>query len=135
MIECPKCLKKSAWIETDRVDLTLRCTCGYLKVLRTKLKKAEVVHSEPRSKVRLPRAGTNLWNVLTTLAGMGRSSSGDITQRLRDLGKDFTTSDVSSYLTIMRGSGLVEVVEKRNRVKGGSTWRVTSECAKLIGVE
>ena len=135
MIECPKCFKRSAWIEADRMDLTLRCICGYLKVLRTKLKKAEVVHSEPRGNVRLPRSGTNLWNVLTTLAGMGKSSSGELTQRLRDLGKDFTTSDVSSYLTIMRGSGLVEVVESRNRVKGGSTWKITSKCAKLMGVE
>jgi hypothetical protein len=84
--------------------------------------------------VKLPRRESNLWFTLVTLASLVEATSAEITYRLVDLGKEFTVSDVASYLTILRSKRLVRNTEVRRGVAGGSTWIQTDECVKLLGV-
>ncbi|QZI85792.1 hypothetical protein CPT_Summit_141 [Stenotrophomonas phage Summit] len=134
--ECPKCGSQSAWIETTRQDTTLRCVCGYLKVLSTKLETIEIIRVDVEAEAKLPRRNSNLWNTVKVLEVHQPASSASITQRLNDLklGTEFTVSDVSSYLTILRSKGLVVTTESRRGLAGGSTWKLSDVCNRLLGV-
>lgn len=133
-IECPKCTAKQAWFEKTAQDLILRCTCGLHKVVATTIKKMEVQYADSGDDVSLPRKGTHLHATTMCLAVLERATSADITERLVELGHDFTVSDVSSYLTILRNKGLVVPVVIKRGIAGGSTWELTSSCKSLIGV-
>lgn len=133
--ECPKCGSPNARYEiTDTVDITLRCTCGYRKVVYTELENVTVLHNDVREDIKLPKKDTYLWKTLKTLTSLGTANSAEITQALVDLGNKFTVSDVSSYLTILRSKGLVEAPESKRGVQGGSTWNLTQAAKSLLGV-
>ncbi|QIN95299.1 hypothetical protein DLP3_136 [Stenotrophomonas phage vB_SmaS_DLP_3] len=127
----------SSWIEQSRQDTTLRCICGYLKVLATKLERIEITHIDVEAEAKLPRKNSNLWNTVKVLEVRQPASSALITQCLNDLklGAEFTVSDVSSYLTILRSKGLVVTTESRRGLAGGSTWKLSDVCNRLLGVE
>lgn len=134
--ECPKCRRPTAWYERGIHDLTLRCLCGLNKVVFTKLETITIEHRDTDN-VRLPKELTNLWYTVMVLSVLELATSAEITERLVDLGKPgkmFTVSDVSSYLTILRAKGLVQTIEFRRRMVGGSTWKLTDRCAALVGV-
>jgi len=133
--ECPKCGRKSAWLEKDRQDLTLRCDCGFLKVVKTTLESIEIMHVDVEAEAKLPRKDSNLWNTVKVLQMLEEASSARITRRLVDLGLEFSVSDVSSYLTILRSKGLVVTTESRRGLVGGSTWKLSDTCVRLLGVE
>lgn len=144
-IECPKCGSPNARYSKSTYDLELVCYCGYRKVVFTLLKDSlegplgECNDSGPE--VKLPRAGTNFSKTLLVLSVLPEGTSAEITCRLNDLnGKFFedeegwlTVSDVSSYLTILRSKGLVDRVEIRRGVVGGSTWTLTDAAIDLMG--
>lgn len=132
--DCPKCGSTSAWYEQSEYDLTLRCRCGYLKVVETKLATMTIEHNDTGIDVKLPRKGTNLWVTLMTLTVVADDTSAGITTRLNELGHPFTVSDVSSYLTILRSKGLVLATTIRRGVTGGSTWTLTDACTAILGV-
>lgn len=133
-LECPKCGSQSSWIEKGRTDLTQRCLCGYLKVLFTTIESVQIEHNDSGDDVKLPKKGTKLWETLMILTVEDEASSGDITERLQLMGKDYTSSDVSSYLTILRSKGLVLTVDSRRGIAGGSTWTLTDKAADLLGI-
>lgn len=133
-LECPKCGSQSSWMEKTRTDLVQRCLCGYLKVLFTTVQTIEIEHNDSGEDVKLPKKGTKLWDTLMILTAEDEASSGEITERLNLMGKDYTTSDVSSYLTILRSKGLVLTVDSRRGVAGGSTWTLTDKAADLLGI-
>lgn len=133
-IECPKCGSQSSWMERTRTDLVQRCLCGYLKVLFTTIETTQIEHNDSGEDVKLPKKGTKLWETLMILTVEDEPSSGDITERLNLLGKDYTSSDVSSYLTILRSKGLVLTVDSRRGIAGGSTWTLTDKAADLLGI-
>lgn len=108
--------------------------CGYLKVLSTKIQSIEISHNDVAEEIKLPRKMTKLADTISVLHILQRASSAKITQRLVDLGLDLTVNDVSSYLTILRSKGLVEVVESRRGVPGGSTWKLSDDCLRLLGL-
>lgn len=130
---CPKCKSPHAWYEKSQYDLTLRCRCGYLKVIESTLGAMTIEHNDSGSDVRLPRKDTHLWATLTTLRALESETSAGITNRLIELGNDFNVSDVSSYLTILRSKGLVIATAIRRGVSGGSTWELTEACKTLLG--
>lgn len=133
-LECPKCGSQSSWMEKTRTDLVQRCLCGYLKVLFTTVESVEIEHNDSGDDVKLPKQGTKLWDTLMILTVEDEASSGEITERLTLMGKAYTTSDVSSYLTILRSKGLVLTVDSRRGVAGGSTWTLTDKAADLLGI-
>jgi hypothetical protein len=113
----------------------LRCLCGYLKVVATSLESIVIRHGTPSGDVKLPRKESNLWFTLMVAASLEEASSAEIAHRLVDLGKEFSVSDVASYLTIMRSKGLVETTEVRRGIPGGSSWQITDPCAALLNLE
>lgn len=131
--ECPKCSSQNAWIEETRLDTTLRCTCGYLRVIATRMATITIEHRDVEDMVKLPKEGTRLWDTLQALHGLKRATSSSITRRLMDMGRAFSVPDVSSYLTVLRTKGLVITVESKKGTLGGSTWELTGACVKLLG--
>lgn len=91
-----------------------------------------IQHNEKWDDVKLPTENTNLYSTLMVLAVIEPASSADITERLIDLGRMFSVSDVSSYLTAMRSRGLVKTLECRRGKVGGSIWKITDPCYNLI---
>lgn len=132
--ECPKCGSRGAWFEQTVYDKVLRCLCGYHKVVETKLEQMLVHHNDHGADIKLPKRDTHLWNTLMVLSVIGPANSADITERLNGLGKDFSVSDVASYLTILRAKGLVMAIEVRRGVVGGSTWDLTDICSDMVGI-
>lgn len=132
--ECPKCGSHGAWFEHTTYDKILRCLCGYHKVVETKLEQMTIQHNDHGADIKLPKRDTHLWNTLMVLSVIGPANSAEITERLNGLGKEFSVSDVASYLTILRSKGLVVAVEIRRGVVGGSTWELTEVCSDLIGI-
>lgn len=133
-LECPKCGSQSSWIEKTRTDLVQRCLCGYLKVIFTTIESVQIEHNDSGDDVKLPKQGTKLWETLMILTVEDEASSGEITERLNLMGKDYNVSDVSSYLTILRSKGLVLTVDSRRGISGGSTWTLTDKAADLLGI-
>lgn len=131
--DCPKCGSDRAWYEACEIDLTLRCRCGFHKVVYTTLEQVSIQHNTPRGKVRLPKAGTHLSKTLRCLSAMESANSAEVTQALVDMGNDFNVSSVSSYLTILRSMGLVETLESKRGILGGSTWNLTDPAKQLLG--
>lgn len=119
-------------------DVVLRCLCGLYKIVSTNLNTASEVDTEDENEyeeLRLPKRDTKLWVTLLVLASLDVATSAEIKDRLVLFGKeDFNTSDVSSYLTILRSKGLVKTIEVRRGTLGGSTWMLTDRCVFLLGV-
>ena len=130
--ECPKCGSNGASYEKTHCDLILKCLCGYRKVVYTTLNDMEIVHADSGREVRLPKLGSKLRKTLMALNNLVEGTSGEITERLHDMGETYTASDVSSYLTILRTKGLVDPTTIRKGVSGGSTWSLTDAAEDLI---
>ena len=133
-LDCPKCGSPSSWLTKTRNELEHRCYCGYLKVIFCQLETIVIEHSDSGSDVRLPRKGTKLWDTLMILTVEDEANSGDITDRLNQMGKLFSVSDVSSYLTILKSKGLVITLNSRRGVARGSTWTLTDRASDLLGL-
>lgn len=132
-VECPKCGSSGAWTTKTKTDVVMRCLCGLYRVLSTTIETVEIRHQDPSEKVNLPRRGSNLWDTLAVLAVIGPASTREVTERLEYLGRDFSPSDVSTYLAVLRSKGLVLQLNARRGQLGGSTWDVTDTADRLIG--
>lgn len=136
--DCPKCKSKSAWFKVTEYDVVLRCLCGLYRIVATSLNTASEEDDETEheyEELKLPKRDTNLWVTLLVLASLEVATSAEIKDRLIQFGKEsFTTSDVSSYLTILRSKGLVRTIEIRRGTLGGSTWMLTDRAIFLLGV-
>lgn len=115
-------------------DLTLVCYCGYRKVVFTTLDSMEIIHNEPAHSTKLPKAGTYLFATLTCLWQIEPANSREVTDTLILRGHDFTVSDVSSYLMILRSRGLVVVESYKRGVADGSTWGLSDKASELLGL-
>lgn len=132
--DCPKCGSPNAHYEKSATDLTLHCYCGYNKVVFTTLLDLEVVHNEKLPNVKLPKKGTALFAALSCLWQIEPANSREVTDTLILHGYEFTVSDVSSYLMILRSRGLVTVVSYKKGIPDGSTWECSSVALSLFGV-
>jgi hypothetical protein len=153
--ECPKCKSKNARRVVEAEDLLLVCLCG----LRQYLYRAPVEPPKPSSApprlalvpseqaarlpvnprvppeaIKLPQRNTALWLTTVSLACLEQATSGDIAERVLDLGSQRTISDISSYLTILRSKGVVLTTEIRKGLPGGSTWILSERAKQLLGL-
>jgi hypothetical protein len=133
--DCPKCGSPNARYQKTETDLVLVCWCGYRKVVFTTLLSLEVIHNEKAQDVRLPKAGTYLFATLSCLWQIEPANSREVTDTLVLHGHDFTVSDVSSYLMILRSRGLVTVVDYKRGVADGSTWECSDAALDLLGIK
>lgn len=133
LADCSKCGSVNAFYEKTQDDLTLRCLCGFSKLVFTRLGEMDISHNEKPQTVKLPRAGTFLFETLSCLYQIEPANSREVTDTLTLHGYNFTVSDVSSYLMILRSRGLVGVVEYRRGILDGSIWELTSIASELLG--
>lgn len=134
-VDCPKCGSTSAWYTKDRYDVTLRCLCGYHKVVATLLQDTVIEHIDSGDDVSLPKRGTKLWVCLVALHRLAPARTSDIVLAINDVQvPPYTPKEVASQLTVLRYKGLVKVIDDRRGIPGGSTWELTAPCAELLGV-
>jgi hypothetical protein len=130
MVTCPKCSSTSAWLSCDRVDVTLRCLCGYNKVVASRL-----IVMEDKSgnlTLKLPAKGSNLFKTLMALYELQEADSSGIAARMSDELCAHKSRDVASYLYVLKSKGFVTQAEARKRLAGGSLWRVTEAAEALL---
>ena len=132
---CPKCGSPNARYEKSETDLTLTCYCGYRKVVFSVLGVMEVSHNEKIHEVKLPKPGTYLFSTLSCLWQIEPANSREVTDTLLLYGHNFTVSDCSSYLMILRSRGLVDVVSYKRGVADGSVWEISGVAAELLGIK
>lgn len=131
MTQCPKCASKNAWLERDRVDVTLRCLCGYNRVIASSLD--IVMEDSARSTLKLPAKGSHLLKTLLALAALAQADSSQVALRMtEDLGEPYKAKDVASYLYVLKGKGFVRQAMERKRMAGGSLWCVTDAADRLL---
>lgn len=129
-IVCPKCGSPNAWRTRDRVDVTLRCLCGYHKILISLLDDLE--DEEESKSLRLPTPKSNLFQTLLALHLILEGDSQKITDKLLGMGKEFKVKDVASYLYVLKSKGFVMQTNDRKRLAGGSAWCVTDAAMVLL---
>lgn len=130
--ECPKCGSLSARYVKDRTDIILRCLCGLHKVVHSTLETMEIEHRDIGKNIILPRANTRLWHCFMSLVALKQGSTREVGDVMNSsTGTVNTMSEVSSQLTVLRYKGLVEVVDNRKGLVGGSTWVLTEKSKAL----
>lgn len=66
------------------------------------------------------------------LVALKEASTIDICRSVNSfVAEEQNISEVSSQLTVLRYKGLVEVIDNRKGMAGGSTWRLTSQAKEL----
>ena len=133
--DCPKCESPNARYQKTDTDLSLVCYCGYNKVVFTTLLTLEVIHNDKVQDIKLPKQGTYLFATLSCLWQIEPANSREVTDTLTLHGHEFTVSDVSSYLMILRSRGLVNVVDYKRGVADGSTWECSDTTLELLGIK
>jgi hypothetical protein len=133
--ECPKCGSGAARLRVEGPDLWLRCLCGVNKLLATTLAQSKVIEKlDAGAEVTMPRTGTKLWDALQVVRAYGPANSDVITDMVNMLrGDRQTVSEVSSQLTVLKHKALIEAMDSRKGLPGGSTWRISSRAAALLG--
>ena len=129
---CPKCGSNGAWYEFEPPDVTLRCICGMRKLIATTLEEMTIEHREPKEIFKLPKRHTRLYATLAALFAVEPSKTDRITEVLNSYSEGNKTKDVASLLTVLKYRNLVEVVEYRKGVVGGSTWKLTDRARELF---
>jgi hypothetical protein len=128
---CPKCASTNAWLSADRVDVTLRCLCGFNRVIASLLDADDDVAIE-KTALKLPAKGSNLLRTLLALRAIVEGDNSQITARLNGFDNLFKVKDVGSYLYVLKAKGLVRQVTTRKQRAFSSIWRVTEEADVLI---
>ena len=135
-VDCPKCESKLAWYQIDAQDVTLRCMCGYNKVVQTKLEQITIIHSDKEEDIRLPQKNTKIHNCMIALRCIEPATSLQVTNFINEThpsDKKQTVDEVSSQLTVLRYKGIVTPITLKKGVVGGSTWVLTATAKIKIG--
>jgi len=132
--ECPKCGSEGAYLKVEGPDLWLRCLCGLNKLMSTKLKTMIIENVDSGVVVTLPKPGTKLWDALQVVLAYGPANSDHVTEMTNLSRRDRqTVSEVSSQLTVLKHKGLIEALDHRKGLPGGSTWKITARASALLG--
>ena len=131
---CPKCSSINARYVSDRVDIILKCLCGYHKVVHTTLESISIEHRDVGKNITLPQQGSKIWYCLMALSTVTKGNTATIHAAVNAMSPvTQNMSEVSSQLTVLRYKGLVEVTENRKGFVGGSTWILTDIAKTLTG--
>jgi hypothetical protein len=133
-VDCPKCLSPNARYVVDSQDVTLRCLCGFHKVVATRLEQMVIEHPDTGKDVKLPRRDTKLWICLIELYVLGgEATTQEIAEALNSKESERQTmSEVASQLTVLRYKGLVTPLENRKGIVGGSKWGLTQPASTML---
>lgn len=131
---CPKCGSKHSWFEEQGDDLVQRCLCGLTHYLFRELEDGTTIM---RSGVRvphvtLPSKGTKIYKCLLAVRNAHPRTilTGGIADAAGLRGKE-----TASLVVTLMGRGLLERVEARRGLLGGSIWRLTVVAQDLLNVK
>ena len=131
---CPKCGAQHSWFEEDGDDLIQRCLCGLTRFLFRELEDGTTVL---RSGVRvpdvtLPSTGTKIYKCLLAVRNAYPATilTGGIAEQAGLKGKE-----TASLVVTLMGRGLLERVEARRGLLGGSIWKLTVTAKRLLKVK
>lgn len=126
---CPKCKSANVWIEDEGVGTWLRCkTCGLMKLVK-EVKDGYIIHHRLETdQITLPRTGSKLHKILMIIAAFDDIQTSEIAHIVKD-----STNIVASNIVILETNGLVDRVEDRRGVEGGSLWALTLTAKNLLG--
>lgn len=92
----------------------------------------EIEHRDTGKNVALPKRDSKIWFCLMSLVGLKIASTLEVCDSLNGVVENKQTmSEVSSQLTVLRYKGLVEVIDNKKGVSGGSTWQLTTRAKQL----
>lgn len=72
---------------------------------------------------------------LEVLVDMTSAHSKEVVARLREQGSNFTVSEVSSYLSLLRTRGLTLATGVSRGVAGGAVWHASPLALELLAFE
>ena len=127
---CPHCRANQAWYEQEsQQTLTLKCICGYLRVVYEETANGIIMHTVPRTKVVLPEKGSNLSIYLGVIASRYPEDilTGTVAGQVKE-----KSSLTASKMMVLQHKGLIEKVESAKGKVGGSTWKLTNIAVTLL---
>ncbi len=131
-VACPKCSSPEARYTRTRTDLAIKCLCGFYRVVFSTLDEGAGEPSQKKAALKLPKEGTLLLMTLRLLHEQGTASTGELTADAQATNPNLDSSDVASYLALLRGKGLVITESSRRGRLGGSTWSVSPGAQELL---
>lgn len=127
---CPRCGGFS-WLEHSRAGLVQRCLCGLHKpVIRQAEGTITIIQTAVRPcDVLLPARGTKTRRCLLAVAV---PDPGEITTGEVATSSGLNNKETAALLVTLMARGLVERVQERRGLVGGSTWRLTVASRTLL---
>lgn len=128
-VTCPKCAGVS-WYEIHGNDLVQRCLCGLYRYAAIRDDAGNWIKRRiPKTELTLPKRESKLYETLSILATYypAKLSTGEISQAT-----GHTVTDTASELAVLDHKSLVEKIEERKGLPGGSIWALTNSGAKLL---
>lgn len=127
---CPKCSRGTTWFERSNGALVQRCVCGLTKYLERRVDGVTILSTAvAQPDVQLPAATTKLYRCLLAIRD---SKPNAVSTRAIQVTSGLGAKETPALLVTLRIRGLVERVENRHGVEGGSTWVLTPTCSKLM---
>lgn len=126
---CPRCGDPS-WYEKDDEDVIQRCFCGLHKVVYTRNSDGiAMVRRTPPSKVMLPKPGTKIAKCLSVVTDHHpqKASTFKISEKT-----GFSRDETASHLMMLMNRGLIDRVQNRRGMAGGSMWTLTTRSLQLM---
>jgi hypothetical protein len=114
-------------------DLIQRCLCGLRKYLRRNVDGMTVMTAAvPQRDARLPAKDTKIHRCLMAVVNCWPQTiiTQDIARRSSLNGKE-----TSALMAVLSARGLVERLEERRGLVGGSVWKLTKSAAVLLRLE
>ena len=131
---CPKCGSKHSWFDEEGDDLIQRCLCGLTRYLYREIEGGvTVLRSGVRvPDVTIPSHGTKIYKCLLAVRNAHPATilTGGIAEEAGLRGKE-----TASLVVTLMGRGLLERVEARRGLLGGSIWKLTVIAKQLLKVK
>lgn len=128
--KCPKCGGRAHY-EIDSFDVILKCMCGLHKYLRYTDDDITVETRLSKRDARLPKKGSKLSKVLGVIASTYPNT---ISTGLLVKSTGGSSNDVGSRVVVLFNRQLIDKVSKGKGLRGGSTWILSIEGRKLLGI-
>ena len=128
-IRCPRCGSLS-WLEWQDPDLVQRCLCGLRRYLRRSVEGLTVMHAAvPQREARLPAQNTKIYKCLLAVVEIWPRTI--MTLQIASTAH-LNGKETSALMAVLSARGLVERLEERRGLVGGSIWKLTDSAAALM---
>ena len=128
-LRCPRCGGLS-WMEYHDPDLIQRCLCGLHRYLRRDVDGMTIMTAAvSQREARLPAQDTKIYKCLLAVAQSWPSTimTLEVAHVARLHGKE-----TSALMAVLSARGLVERLEERRGLVGGSIWQLTTTAAGMM---